>query len=294
MNPVVQLERTGCGIASVAAIMGLSYREVQQTAESLGIIAHDRMLLSETTYVRALLNHFGAKTPLGEIPFSSWEDLPDLALLSVKWHLEKGIPFWHWVVFVRQNGNVCVLDSKEGLRCNLRTDFGRIRPKWYIPVIFEQNSREISSCQPDFRPIEKGESTPDRPLKDLPGPMALSGDDEEDLKMLEESLWLPEIRFSHGKMEEILAEGFFEFGSSGRIYDKHDTIRTPPREIGAKLPFPGFSVNLLSSSVALVTYQSILRGSDENFHHALRSSVWTRTDRGWRLVFHQGTPIQSS
>ena len=135
---------------------------------------------------------------------------------------------------------------------------------------------------------------PDRPLKDLPGPMVLSGDDAEDLKMLEESLWLPEIRFSQAKMEEILAEGFFEFGSSGRIYDKHDTIRIPPHEIGAKLPLPAFSARLLSSSVALVTYQSILRGSDENFHHALRSSVWIRTDRGWRLIFHQGTPIQRS
>ena len=83
-------------------------------------------------------------------------------------------------------------------------------------------------------------------------------------------------------------------GRSGRIYDRQVTIRTPPREIGAKLPLPNFSARLLLSSVALVTYQSILRDPDGTVRHTLRSSVWTRTDRGWRLVFHQGTPIQSS
>lgn len=294
MNPVVQLERTGCGIASVAAIIGLSYQEARQAAESLGIFANDRALWTETTHVRTLLNHFGARASLGEIPFSSWVDLPNLALLSVKWRLEKGVPLWHWVVFVRQSGKACVLDSKEGLLSNLRTDFGRMRPKWYIPVILEQNSREVSFSQPDFRLMEKGNSVPDRSLMDFLGPMAFSGNDEEDLKKLEESLWLPEIRFSREKMEEILAEGFFEFGSSGRIYDKHDTILIPPHEIGAKFPFPDFSARLLSSSVALVTYQSILQGSDGSFHHALRSSVWRRTDRGWKLIFHQGTPLQSS
>jgi hypothetical protein len=37
MKPVVQLERTGCGIASVAAIAGLSYLKVKTIANALGI-----------------------------------------------------------------------------------------------------------------------------------------------------------------------------------------------------------------------------------------------------------------
>jgi hypothetical protein len=130
--------------------------------------------------------------------------------------------------------------------------------------------------------------------KDLSAPTALSRDEEEYLRKLEESLWLPEIRFSQEKMEEILADDFFEFGSSGGIYDKHVTLQTPPREIGAKFPLPDFSARLLSSSVALATYQSILSGPDGTFRHALRSSVWIRSDRGWRLIFHQETPIQRS
>lgn len=135
MKPVVQLERTGCGIASVAAIVGLSYQKAKAIANSLGIFAQDKSLWSETSHVRKLLSHFGIKTGSRKIPFHSWDELPDLALLSIKWHLENGRPYWHWVVFVRESGYSYVLDSKKSLRTNLRTDFGRMKPKWYIPVM---------------------------------------------------------------------------------------------------------------------------------------------------------------
>jgi ABC-type bacteriocin/lantibiotic exporter with double-glycine peptidase domain len=134
MKPVVQLERTGCGIASVAAIAGLSYPKAKSIANSLGIFAQDESLWSETAHVRKLLGHFGIKAGSRQIPFRSWETLPDLALLSIKWHLEKGRPYWHWVVFVRENGRSCVLDSKKNLQTHRRTDFGRMKPKWYIPI----------------------------------------------------------------------------------------------------------------------------------------------------------------
>ena len=134
MKPVIQLEPTGCGIASVAALAGVSYSRARSVAASLGIHAHDEALWSQTAHVRQLLRHFGLKPGAGELPFRSFEALPDLALLAVKWHLEKGRPFWHWVVFVRENGRGFVLDSKSSLRRHLRTDFGRIKPKWYIPV----------------------------------------------------------------------------------------------------------------------------------------------------------------
>ncbi len=134
MKPVVQSERTGCGIASVAAIAGLSYPKAKSIANSMGVFAHDENLWSETSHVRKLLDHFGIETGSREIPFRSWEALPDLALLSIKWHLEKGRPYWHWVVFVRENGRPCVLDSKKSLQTHRRTDFGRMKPKWYIPI----------------------------------------------------------------------------------------------------------------------------------------------------------------
>lgn len=134
MTPVIQLEPTGCGIASVAAIAGTSYSRVKAVANSLGIYADDKRLWSDTNHVRTLLARFGFKAHRTGIRFTSWDTLPDLALLAIKWHRENGRPFWHWVVFVRENGRPQVLDSKRDLREHIRTDFGRMRPRWYISV----------------------------------------------------------------------------------------------------------------------------------------------------------------
>lgn len=134
MRPVIQLEQTGCGIASVAAIAGVAYPKARSAAQSLGIFADDRSLWSDTAHVRALLAHFGMQAHPRKVPFSSWERLPDIALLTIKWHLEMGKPYWHWVVFVREYGQACVLDSRRGLRTNRRTDFGRMKPKWFLSV----------------------------------------------------------------------------------------------------------------------------------------------------------------
>jgi len=147
MKPVIQLEPTGCGIASVAAIAGVSYLQAKSDAGSLGIFANDRKLWSETAYVRRLLRHYGLRADATERRFLSWDALPDCALLSIKWHREKGRPFWHWVVFVRESGRRRVLDPKKRLRHHARTDFGRMRPKWYIGVADGQPSLAAAALQ---------------------------------------------------------------------------------------------------------------------------------------------------
>lgn len=134
VKPVIQLQPTGCAIASVAAIAGLSYPKVKSIANSIGIFVEDKKLWSDTSHVRTLLKHFGIKTASDKKPFRTWEALPNLALLSIKWHFEKDRPVWHWVVFVRENESSYVLDSKRKLRTHRRTDFGRMKPKWYIPI----------------------------------------------------------------------------------------------------------------------------------------------------------------
>jgi len=134
MKPVIQQEKTGCAIASSAAIAGISYKEAKAVANSLGIFAKDQSLWSDTKHIQKLLKQLGIKTGNKEQPFQSWDLLPDCALLSIKWRKINGKAFWHWVVFVRENNKVCVLDSKKSLKSNIRTDFGRMKPKWYIHV----------------------------------------------------------------------------------------------------------------------------------------------------------------
>lgn len=134
MKPVIQQEVTGCAIASAAAIAGITYARAKKLANSLGIYADDPALWSETEYVRKLLKTLGFKTASTQTTFKSWRALPDCALLAIKWHLEKGKAYWHWVVFYRDASGEVVLDSKKALVSHVRTDFGRIKPKWYIKV----------------------------------------------------------------------------------------------------------------------------------------------------------------
>ncbi len=134
MEPVVQEEATGCGIASAAAIAGISYQEAKAIANSIGIHAEDQFLWSDPQHVRKLLAQLGIETGKNEKQFQGWASLPSCALLSTKWHLENGKPYWHWAVFVRKEGKQYVLDSKKALKTNVRTDFGRIKPKWFIEV----------------------------------------------------------------------------------------------------------------------------------------------------------------
>ena len=134
MKPVVQEERTGCGIAAAAVIAGVSYAQAKRVAASLGISAQDRRLWSETAHVRRVLASFGVEASRATRPFRAWSKLPDCALLAIKWHLKEGRPFWHWVVFVRAGDQQYVLDSKATLKTPLRTDFGRMKPRWFLPV----------------------------------------------------------------------------------------------------------------------------------------------------------------
>lgn len=134
MKPVIQRETTGCGIACAAAIAGISYAKAKKIANGLGIYAKDEALWSDTALVRRLLAELGITAEAREIPFSSWQSLPDCALLSIKWRLKQGVPNWHWVVFIRENGTGYVLDSNKALTTPVRTDFWRMKPRWYIAI----------------------------------------------------------------------------------------------------------------------------------------------------------------
>lgn len=134
MNAIIQQEETGCGIASVANIVGLPYAEVEARANAMGIFASDASLYSDTGYVRRLLLAYVVQSSAGETPFVSWQALPDTALLSIKHHYENGLPFWHWVVFKRVQGVPVVLDSAAYLDSNERADFQAMQPKWFIGI----------------------------------------------------------------------------------------------------------------------------------------------------------------
>ena len=134
MKPVVQEETTGCGIASVANILGKTYSKMNEIANAMGIYASDKSLWSDTHHVRRILYASGIETSPDEVPVETWDKLPDIALLSIKHHQKDGKDFWHWVVFKRIENKTFVLDSASYLPSNIRTDFDEMQPKWFIEV----------------------------------------------------------------------------------------------------------------------------------------------------------------
>lgn len=104
INTAIQQETTGCGFACVAMLANRPYEEIKTMASKLGIFAEDENLWSDTAYVRQLMEKYQIKASKVETPFSSWGELPNLALLAVKDHIAKGRPSWHLVHFRKKQG----------------------------------------------------------------------------------------------------------------------------------------------------------------------------------------------
>jgi catechol 2,3-dioxygenase-like lactoylglutathione lyase family enzyme len=121
--------------------------------------------------------------------------------------------------------------------------------------------------------------------------LQLAEDDRAELERLEESLWRSETRFDRQLMERVLAEDFFEFGRSGRTYDRADILAIPRDEPEVTFPLPRLGIRLLAPDVAQVTYDSAVV-YDGVVEHGRRCSIWSRRGGSWVLRFHQGTPYQ--
>lgn len=120
--------------------------------------------------------------------------------------------------------------------------------------------------------------------------MEITQKDVEQLRELEESLWRPEKRFDHEYMNCVLAPDFFEFGCSGRIYTREETLSAPIQDINSKFPLRNFAIHSIDANVVLVTYKSeVVEGGTTEIGN--RSSVWLKTGDRWQLKFHQGTVV---
>lgn len=118
----------------------------------------------------------------------------------------------------------------------------------------------------------------------------LSAEDHALLTRLEQSMWIEATRFDEAFMQNALAADFFEFGKSGRMHTRDAVLGTACRAINIALPLRDFAIRLLDEKTAQITYISE-SGSGNDRLRARRSSIWSKTSRGWQLRFHQGTPI---
>ncbi|MGX2993851.1 nuclear transport factor 2 family protein [Streptomyces sp. JNUCC 64] len=99
----------------------------------------------------------------------------------------------------------------------------------------------------------------------------------------------PEVRPSPELVGELLHPEFTEIGASGRLWDRASII-------AALADRPGGGVRPITTSRMRGTRLApdlvhLTFDTDNNGRLAHRSSLWRRTEGGWRLFFHQGTPF---
>jgi hypothetical protein len=107
---------------------------------------------------------------------------------------------------------------------------------------------------------------------------------------LELSLLTPEARGCAERLEALLAPDFVEFGASGRRFSRADIVAELASEDTTTSSAARFECIALGEGLVQLRYVSEAR-SAAGLRRARRSSLWRRDQPGWRMVFHQGTPV---
>lgn len=114
-----------------------------------------------------------------------------------------------------------------------------------------------------------------------------------EIQALEEALHRPEIRRSRAAVEDLLSEGFVEFGSSGAVWNREEIIDLLVNEDSpadeSDLETSDYTLLVISEDAVLLTYRTRRSNPDGSARKVLRSSIWKRVGLQWKMLFHQGT-----
>jgi len=110
------------------------------------------------------------------------------------------------------------------------------------------------------------------------------------IRNLEEHLLQPEVRSSREKLNELIADQFIEYGSSGRLFTRQQILNNLPQESSVRRSIERFDIVQLADEVVLAIYlvATYTEGDVEPIH-SNRSSIWKLIENRWQIVFHQGT-----
>ena len=100
----------------------------------------------------------------------------------------------------------------------------------------------------------------------------------------------PAIRRDRARVSALLANDFFEFGASGRIWTRDQILDLLATEQYSPPIVEDFACHRIAQDVVLVTYRTVRINQETSRREAaLRSSLWIRRSETWTVRFHQGT-----
>lgn len=108
-----------------------------------------------------------------------------------------------------------------------------------------------------------------------------------DVVGLELQLLEPATRRDRAELERLLHPEFREVGASGKTWDRDALIEVLTHEQAPVASVERLAARPVAGDVVLVTYLAESGG-----RRSLRSSLWVH-QQGWRMLFHQGTPVDS-
>ena len=128
---------------------------------------------------------------------------------------------------------------------------------------------------------------------------ALSADPElaevlAELREREPIFHRPELGNTRADFEKMTLPDFWEVGASGRRYDRATVLDELERRAATPRPdvweTSEFRCQRLADEVYLLTYTLLQDG----VRLTRRSTIWQRTEEGWKILFHQGTMVEKS
>jgi hypothetical protein len=117
----------------------------------------------------------------------------------------------------------------------------------------------------------------------------------EELKAREPIFHRPEFGTTRADFERMMHADFEETGASGRRYSREYVLdelerrhQNPHEDLEDIWETSEFHCRRLAADVYLLTYTLI----QNKIRKTRRSTIWQRTDVGWKIMSHQGTVIQ--
>lgn len=116
----------------------------------------------------------------------------------------------------------------------------------------------------------------------------------EELKAREPIFHRPEFGTTRRDFENMTDASFWEVGASGQRYSRADVIdilvqrhATPRSEVWEA---EGFHCTELAVDTYLLTYTLV----QDRSRVTRRATIWRRAAEGWKILYHQGTPVHES
>jgi hypothetical protein len=115
----------------------------------------------------------------------------------------------------------------------------------------------------------------------------------EELRAREPIFHHPEFGTTRADFDNMVAPDFWEVGASGRRYSRDSILDELERRYAGEyvegpLEATDFHCSKLADEIYLLTY-TLFQGERKT----RRATIWQRVAADWKIVFHQGTIVQS-